>query len=290
MRRTPRPKDFDDYWRQVHRELEATPPAAEEEHLPLRSTEFCTCYKVRFTSVSPYRLFGYLSIPHGDGPFPAILSGSSYRSAVEPLFQGEANEKRGRFVVLSAAVRGQRNADQPFTAQFPGLMTEGIDSAESFVYRGIVADWLRAIDYLLARPEVDRSRVAAVKRNSLPLLAAALRPELTHVVAEPGSFLGVRDKTSPELEDYLRMFPAKQDLVEQTLSYFDPLFFAGAVRARTLLWGDPEKLELLATAIAGETEVRPSEQSQYKDGLFEERWLSAALGFAEPILPRGWQR
>ncbi len=289
MFRRSRPDDFDEYWQEVCRELEATPIAPEEEPLAIRSTEFCNCYGVRFTSIGPYRLFGYLSIPRGDGPFPAILSGPRYRSAVEPLFQGEANEKRGRFVIFSTAARGQRNADKPFAAQYPGLMTEGINSPGSYIYRGIVADWLRAADYLLTRPEVDRTRVAAVTRDSLPILAAALRPALTHVVAQPGSFFHVGDQTSAELEDYLRMFPAKRDLVEQTLSYFDPLFFAGAVRVRTLLWGDPETLEPLSAAIAGETDIGLTEQSHYKDGLFEERWLSAQLGFAEAILPRCWQ-
>lgn len=283
-----RPADFDDYWGQVRLELEAVPMVVEEEHCALRSTEFCECYTVRVTSIGPYRLFGYLSIPHGEGPFPAIFNGSSYRSAVEPLFQGEPNDKRGRFVVLSMAVRGQRHADEPFTAEYPGLFTEGIDAPETYIYRGIVADWLRAVDYLLTRPEVDRTRIAAVKHNSLPVITAALRPELTHVVAQPGSFFGVRDKTSVEIEDYLRMFYGKRKSVERTLSYFNPLFFAEAVRARTLLWGDEKHLEPLANAIVGETDVHASEQSQYKDGLFEECWISEQLGFADPILPHCW--
>jgi cephalosporin-C deacetylase len=285
-----RPNNFDNYWGQVRLELEAIPMAAEEEHLAIRSTEFCECYTVRVTSVGPYRLFGYLSIPHGDPPFPAIFNGSSYRSAVEPLFQGEPNDKCSRFVILSMAARGQRHADKPFAAEYPGLFTEGIDTPQTYIYRGIVADWLRAVDYLLTRPEVDRTRIAAVKHNSLPILAAALRPKLTHVIAQPGSFFGVHDKTSAEIEDYLRMFPGKRDPVERTLSYFNPLFFAEAVRARTLLWGDDEQLEPLTTAIAGESDVHPSEQSQFKDGLFEEIWLSEQLGFADPIIPSCWQR
>jgi hypothetical protein len=40
--------------------------------LLLRSTEFATLYGVRLTSLGPYRLFGYLSLPAGPGPLPAI--------------------------------------------------------------------------------------------------------------------------------------------------------------------------------------------------------------------------
>jgi cephalosporin-C deacetylase-like acetyl esterase len=289
MPHRPQPQDFDDYWRQVRRELDETEIAAEEEHLPIRCTELSNSHFVRFTSIGPYRLFGYLSIPRGDGPFPAILAGPRYRSVVEPLCQGEANEKRGRFVVFSTAGRGQRYADEPFAAEFPGLATEGIDSPESYIYRGIVADWARAADYLLSRPEVDRDRVAAVSPDSLPILAAALRPELTHVVARPGSFSGPSDNAAVELNDYLRLFPDKRDLVERTLSYFDPQHFADAVRARTLLWGDPTRLGPLSESITGETDVQRTNPSQFKDGLFEERWLSEQLGFSEPLLPHCWR-
>ena len=145
------------------------------------------------TGIGPYRLFGYLSIPHGDGPFPTLLLGPAYRSVVDPLPQGDANEKRGRFLVFSTGGRGQRNADKPYAGIFPGMMTEGIDAPETSIFRGFVADWLRAVDYLLARPEVDRSRIAAVKKEGMPILTAALRPEVTHVAASPGDFYNAGD-------------------------------------------------------------------------------------------------
>ena len=251
MSNTSRPEDFDAYWQQVCHELEVTPIAAEEEHLPIRSTEYCECYTVRFTGIGPYRLFGYLSIPHGDGPFPTLLLGPAYRSVADPLPQGDANEKRGRFLVFSTAGRGQRNADKPYAGLFPGMMTEGIDAPETSIFRGFVADWLRAVDYLLTRPEVDHSRLAAIKQEGTPLLTAALRPEVTHIVTSPGSFYNTSDQVPDEVEDYLRLYPEKEAQVKRTLSYFDPIFFAPNVRARTLLLGNPDAVAPLKEALAG---------------------------------------
>ncbi len=289
MSHTSRPTDFDAYWAQVCHELTTVPLAAETEHLPIRSTEFCDCYTVRFTSIGPYRLFGYLSIPHGDGPFPTLLLGPGNHSVVEPLPQGDANEKRGRFLIFAVAGRGQRNADEPFAAPFPGLMTEGIDSPETYIFRGIVADWLRGVDYLLTRPEVDRSRLAAVKQDDLSLLTAALRPEITHLISSPGSFYTARARTPAEVADYLRLYPEKRELVERTLSYYDPVFFAPAVKAQTLLWANAEAVELLTQALGGECEVRMSERSSYKDGLYQEQWISQQFGFSDVIVPAHWQ-
>ncbi|MGH8058118.1 MAG: acetylxylan esterase, partial [Candidatus Entotheonellia bacterium] len=66
------PADFDQYWQQTLDELAGYPAGPELELLPLRNTNFATLYGVHLTSLGPYRLFGYLSIPSGEGPFPAI--------------------------------------------------------------------------------------------------------------------------------------------------------------------------------------------------------------------------
>ena len=284
------PDDFDDYWNHVLVRLKKVPLNAKELLNPLHSNEFCNCYEVFFLSFDSYKLFGYLSIPYGEGPFPAIFSGSSYRSAVEPLFQGEAKEKRGRFIIFSAASRGQRNADSPFVAKYPGLFTEGIDSPYTYVYRKIIGDWLRGIQYLVARPEVDRKRIIVTKQNSLPIIAASLCPDITHVIAKPGSFAGINDKNTEELNDYLRMYPKKYKCVLNTLSYFNLNNFCKGLSARTLLWGAADVLKNLASKISGKTDIQQSEQSQFKDGLFEEEWIAHNLGFSEPIIPACWRK
>ena len=51
-------------------------------------------------------------------------------------------------MTFSLAGRGQRNSDEPFAAMFPGLLTEGIDSKDSYVFRGIVADAIRGLEFI----------------------------------------------------------------------------------------------------------------------------------------------
>jgi cephalosporin-C deacetylase-like acetyl esterase len=293
---TSRPDDFEAYWAAVLEALTKLPIAAEESALPLRSSEFCTAYTVHFTGLGPYRLFGYLSIPHGQGPFPAIIHLPRYGSVVEVIPQGDANEKRSRYVIFSPAGRGQRNADRPYAAAFPGIFSEGIEDPHSYIFKGFMADCCRAVDYLLTRPEVDKSRIAAVSGTDLPLLTAALRPEITHAVATPTFFyaaldLAARTENYPleEINDYLRLYPDRRQTIARTLAYFDPLFFAPAIKIPTLLWGNPETVAPLAAAMTGAVEVRASEHSSYKDGLYQEQWLSKQFGFEDTIVPAHWQ-
>lgn len=294
--------DFVQYWDDTLNELARYPAAAEVELLPMRCADFATMYSVRLTSVGPYRLFGYLSVPKGDGPFPAIYFAPKYQSVLEPIPQGAANFLRSRFVAFALAGRGQRLSDSPYSAGFPGLLTEGIDDAQNYIFRGIAADSARGLEYLLTRDEVDAERVVAIG-NDMALIAAALRGGATHVICQPGLFvdtLALASRTGDypleEINDYLNLHPERKGAVSNTLSYFELSGFASRVEAKTLLMAgapggslDAEGLSAVSGAIQGDVSVYESQSSSYKDGLHQEEWLAREFGFEDAILPEHWQ-
>ena len=156
------PDDFDTYWTDTLEELDRIPPAPEVSEVPIRSTQFATAYRVHLTSVGPYRIFGHLSIPSGEGPFPARYYLPRYGSVVDPIPQGSANAHRREYVTFALGSRGQRGADQPFAASYPGLLTVGINDASAYIFRGIVADCCRGLEYLVSIPKVDKTRLVAM--------------------------------------------------------------------------------------------------------------------------------
>jgi cephalosporin-C deacetylase len=298
------PADFDRYWQQTLDELAAYPARPELELLPLRSTDFATLYGVRLTSLGPYRLFGYLSIPTGMGPFPAIYYAPKYQSVLEIIPQGTANLQRSAYITFALAGRGQRNSDTPYAAMFPGLLSEGVDDAEAYIFRGIAADSVRGLEFLLTQRELDPSRVVVVGHD-LALITAALHPGGTHVVAAPALFYHAAELASKtqaypleEVNDYLRAFPTKAAAVHRTLAYFDLQSFAPWVTATTLLMAGPTgslldgpALAPLVKALPGPVTVHESEQSSYKDGLYAETWMAEQCGIADVrhILPEHWR-
>ncbi len=300
----PTPAAIRDYWQETLAALARYPARPEIEALPLRSTAFATLFGVRLTSLGPYRLFGYLSIPTGAGPFPTIYYPPKYQSVLEIIPQGTANLQRSRYVTFSLAGRGQRNADAPYAAMFPGLFTEGIDRAASYVFRSVVADGVRGLEYLLTRPEVDPARVV-VAGNDLALITAASKPGATHVVTTPALFyrtaaLAPKTQAYPleEINDYVRAYPARAEAVRHTLAHCDLLGFAPRITAATLLMAgapgsllDGAALQPLASALRGPVTVYESQQSLYKDGLYAERWMAAQCGIADvqSILPQHWR-
>lgn len=287
------PNDFDAYWSATMDELAALPPAPELTVNPLRSTDFGTVYALYLTSIGPTRVFAYYCVPHGDGPFPVIYNAPGYGSVVHV----PAYEDRQRYVVVSLCHRGQRLSDQPFAAAYPGLLTTGIDDPAQYIYRGIVADCCRVVDFLVDRPEVDANRIA-ITGNDLALITAALRPQVDALYYTPGPFHAA-ETTVPatsaypleEINDYLRSYPEQAATVWKTLDYFEPRHFAPQVAADTLLvtGANADPLAPLIGAFAKTPETYTATTSGFKDGAHQSTWIAERYGFAEPILPRQWQ-
>ena len=291
-----RPADFDAYWDAVDEELGRYPAAAELEPLPLRETDFATVYGVRLTSIGPYRIFGYYSVPKGEGPFPGLLTTPRYGS-VNHLPHWD---DRQRYATLTLMHRGQRLADQPFAAAYPGLLTHGIADPATYIYRGIVADCLRGAEFLLSRPEVDQGRVG-VAGDDLALITAARRPQFA---ALHGSelllyrLMEARERSSAypveEVNDHLRAYPDEYDAAARTLAYVDPVHHAPRVTATTLLSvGDPgaldgaEWLQPLSDALGGGVEHYTLTHYGATDHDWVDAWLARQLG-SRP-LPRSWE-
>ncbi len=289
------PNDFAAYWEAVDRELAEVPAAADVRPLPAHETLFSTGFTVRLTSIGPYRIFGYYSVPKGDGPFPGLLNTPRYGSVNNP----PSWEDRQRYAVLTLMHRGQRQADEPFAATYPGLLTHGIDDPATFIYRAIVADCLRGAEFLLGRPEVDADRVGIVG-DDLAIITAARRPRFAALQISSLLFhrlmeARLQSNAYPieEVNDHFRAHPEREAASAGTLAYVDPLFHAPSVRATTLaptgddgaIGGRPW-LASLIDAFGRETELYPLTHEGGTDRDWMDAWMAGRLG-SEPR-PRVW--
>jgi cephalosporin-C deacetylase len=202
--------------------------------------------------------------------------------------------------VLVLMHRGQRLADQPFQASYPGLLTLGIDDPDTYIYRGIVADCLRGAEFLLTRPEVDPARVA-ITGDDLALMTAARRPQFTAAQISGLLFYRMleacaRTEAYPleEINDYLRMDPERRSAVARTLGFFDPQRHADKIMATTLLTvgdsgalGGPEWLAPLNDALGDHAQPYMVTHEGGTDTDWIDAWLAERMG-VEPM-PRLWE-
>ena len=282
-----RPADFNDYWDGVDRELARYEARPQLEPMPLHSTEFCTVYALKLTSIGPYRLFGYYSVPHGDGPFPAMYNTPKYGSVNHVPDYND----RQRYVCLTLMHRGQRLANQPFAAEYPGLLTLGIDDPEHYIYRSIAADCIRGAEFLQSRAEVDQSRVAIIG-DDLAVIAAARRPGFAVVEASAFIFYRMMEAASrtsgyplEEVNEYLSAHPEKRDAVAKTVAYFDPQFHADRIEGTTLFpvgedgsTSGQDWLAPFADACAGSVEYYKLTNMGGTDHDWLDAWLAGKFG------------
>ena len=287
-----KPQDFDQYWKKVEDELASIQPAAERTELQLRSAPEAKVYGLKLTSLDHYRIFAYFCVPSGKGPFPVIYRLPNYGSVVHiPPF-----EERCKYISVALCHRGQRLSDQPFAAKYPGLLTYGIDSQRNYIYRSIVADCLRVMDYLVSCDDVDSQKISLVG-GDLALFTAALRDSASVLFYTPSLFYKALHKATAtqnypleEFNDYLRSFPESIDQISQTLAYFEPMNFASRVKSEVMLMEESEgDANDLAVSFAREIERSGSKHSSYKDGVVLAEWLSKKLQTGETLVPMHWR-
>ena len=229
------------FWQETEAALAEFPVDVRLDRDDFYSQPDWVVYQMRYTSADGRRLFAWLSVPKGRGPFPAIVRMPDYGSVHDIVY----TTLRDQAVVMNPTFRGQRHSDQVFRAQFPGLLTEGIETPESYVMRRVFADVLRGVDALSVQGEAQLGDVAVIGNGlggALALAVAARRRTVRAVAANTPLALGNPASLEPglgyplaELDDYLRLYPTRRDAVVENTGDLDLLNLVGRITAPVLL-------------------------------------------------------
>ncbi len=228
-----KPDDIDQFWEEVLAETAKIPLDPEVVFDPLRSSDEIDVYEVFYTSLDRVRIAGWYAVPkQRDGLLPGLLQVPGYN--MEPPVP-KVWARKG-YAAFSAAPRGKLRSNRQFNPGYPGLLTYGMVDRNTYSYRGFYIDACRAVEFLLARDEVDGDRIGVTGHSQgggLTVSTAALRPEIKAAAAGAPYLCGYMDAIEltdaypyQEIADYLRMNPDSRQQVEDTLSYFDGINLA----------------------------------------------------------------
>lgn len=131
-------------------------------------------------------------------------------------------------------------------AEHPGVMTRGIASPETYYYRRLYVDAVRAVETAAALPGVDPLRLVVAGQSqggALALAAAALLPDAVRLCHADVPFLcdfprAVETAIDPpytELVTYLGIHGELEPAVWRTLGYFDNAVLAPRITTRTVI-------------------------------------------------------
>jgi cephalosporin-C deacetylase-like acetyl esterase len=233
---TTRAPDFEAFWQAALAESAALPLDVKLTPVPEKSTAQVDAFKVNYATLGGRRIYGWYARPKAAGKYPAQVRFPS--SGIYPVAAPEIAADRctlwimihGFDVDLSNLPAGDDPGKNYWTA--------GIASPATSMWRTIYVSLVRAVDVMLAQPEVDPQRVAVVggsQGGGLAMIAAALDHRIGFS-APYHSGLPRLDWTVKHEPGYwpfgMSAKPAGQDeeTFLRTLSYFDPANFTQDIR------------------------------------------------------------
>ncbi|MGW2117144.1 acetylxylan esterase [Streptomyces zhihengii] len=247
---SPAPEDFDSFWDRTLKEARQHDLDARFEPVDtgLRTVSVSD---VTFNGFGGHPVKGWLILPAGaDGPLPVVVSFIGYGGGRGlPLTHLLwASTGRAHFVMDT---RGQGSTTRGATPDpvgagpaVPGFMTRGVDSPETYYYRRVYTDAVRAVEAARAHPLTDASRTAVTggsQGGGIATAAAGLVPDLAAAVVDvpflcdfPRATTLTDRRPYREIGDWLGAHRGRTGEVLETLSYFDGVHFAARATAPAL--------------------------------------------------------
>lgn len=247
-----KPDDFDAFWERTLQE--ARQHNLNAEYAPVDyGLRLVDTFDVSFAGYGGQTVKAWMVLPRNrDGQLPCVVEYIGYGGGRGFGFEHLLWANMG-YAYLLMDTRGQgsawRNGDTPDIPEganpfFPGFMTQGVLDPETYYYRRVYTDAVRAIETARNHPAVDAQRIALTggsQGGAITIAAGALVPDVQVVMPDVPFLCHFRRATTitdampyKEIGKYLNTHRDKEATVFNTLSYFDCVNFAGKTQASAL--------------------------------------------------------
>ncbi|WP_353853850.1 acetylxylan esterase [Bacillus sp. Bos-x628] len=247
-KKTARP-DFSSFWRASLAALDKieAEPTLEPFSYPVKGVKV---YRLTYQSFGNSRIEGWYAVPDHGGSHPALVRFHGYNYSYDGDIHEIVNWALHGYATFGMLVRGQGGSEDTTVTpggQALGWMTKGILSKETYYYRGVYLDAVRALEVIRSFPEIDHSRIGVIggsQGGALAIAAAALS-DIPKVVVADYPYLSNFERAVDvalqepylEINSYIRRNsdPEAEKKAFETLSYFDLINLAGWVKQPTLM-------------------------------------------------------
>lgn len=292
------PEDFDAFWGETLAEAARHPleVSVRPVETPLDAFDVSD---VVFNGFGGTKVHAWLRVPrNASGPLPTVVQYVGYgggrghpAESLLPAASGFAHlqmDTRGQGAKWS---RGDTADIGPTGPQVPGVMTRGIREPQTYYYRRLFTDAVRAVDAARTLEIVDSDRIAVQGGSQgagIALAVAGLRDDIAALAAFvpflcdfPRATRITDSYPYREIADYLAIHRDEVDLVHRTLSYFDGLNFAPRATAPAVFTTalmdpicPPSTVFAAFNRYAGVKEITVWEYNAHEGGAVEDELLA----------------
>ena len=245
--------DFDEFWQSTLTHTRSFPLHAQFDQVNF-GLETVDTFDVTFNGYGGQPIKGWLLIPHGrKGRLPVVVEFIGYGGGrgfpTDWLLWSSSG-----YAHLVMDTRGQgsswQKGDTPdlqpdgSSPHLPGFMTLGVLSPQTYYYRRVFTDAVRAVETALSYPATDPDRIAVTggsQGGGITIAAAGLEPRIKVLMPDVPFLCHYRRATEisdaypyREISAFCQTHRDKVDVVFKTLSYFDGVNFAARTKAKAL--------------------------------------------------------
>ena len=251
---SPSPDDFDAFWAAARAKLAREVPLdAQVARVAERCTKAFDFYRISFATFGR-RVYGYMSVPtdKAGAPWPVDVQ------VAAAGFGGWTNDMQGRGDAISAffsvypfephwkwretGLKAKYDAmNAAARAKYAtGYATSGIsESREAYFFYPVLLGIDRAVDWLVARPDVDRTRVryqGTSQGGGFGFYLTGLNHAFTRAVfyvpaiTDTMGYRKGRQSGWPQIVEHNSATPAARAAAERNAPYFDGANFAARIR------------------------------------------------------------
>ena len=251
------PADFDVFWQDTLTQTREHPLAA--QFVPVQDSIYqnIEVFDVTFAGFEGQPVKGWLVLPRfsdlasKNGKLPCMVTYLGY-SGGRSFPHDHLQYAMAGMAQLVMDTRGQGWSSPGHTPDsgntppaVPGVMTRGIESRETYYYRRLFTDAVRAVEAAQTHPKLDPQRLGVAggsQGGGITLAVAGLCAEQVKVAMPDVPFLChyrrataiVDSQPYGELVAYLKNYRGRCEAVFKVLSYFDGVNFAARIRAKSL--------------------------------------------------------
>jgi len=246
------PEDFDAFWRDTLAAAQQVPLDARFDRADW-DLQTIDVFDVTFGGYGGQPIKGWFLLPRErSGKLPCVVEYIGYGGGRGYPYNWLVWASAG-FAHFVMDTRGQGSiwlhGDTPdldgSTPQAPGFMTRGVLSPQTYYYRRVFTDAVRAVQAVQSHPAVDADRIAAAGRSQgggVTLAVSGLMPNVVQAALPEVPFLchyrrAAQITDNDPYAEIVRYCKIHCDQVEQvfhTLAYFDGVNFAARARAPAL--------------------------------------------------------
>jgi len=192
-----KPADFSEFWEKARAELKAVPENARVTRVPDKDSTTGLLYKVQLDSLENTTIVGWMYVPkaayndtQASAPrvstkFPAIIINPGYDHETPPI-----DKTAEGYITFSSNPRNHGPSMAYWKAPVEQFLYN-IAVPDKYYYKLADLDCLRAAQFVLARPEVEKDRVACEGSSQggyFALATAALEPRIHCAVVDLVAF------------------------------------------------------------------------------------------------------